>query len=434
MPTAKTILSQFVEEQGIGRVGATSAAGSTTTLVDASSRFAGPKSGNEWERGSPIRVTSGAAGAASGDAIGQNTELSDSEPATGTLTVSPAITTPGTAPVSFFILHRRYADHADRLFEALSRGLNRWARRRMKVPLTFVTDGDLLGSAVGTYWTGTTATPTYSDLSHPNGYYTRVLNIVTSGANGYAVPANIPCHPSETWDLVTWMRANAATSTAELIIRDVTNSAVITPTIETGALTTTSRSLTLVKISFEIPTGCYLWVPRLTGQENPATVQFGPVIAAPRETKRYTSQAHFEFPSEAGKFFAANLPSGTDQGPEEISFDEMPYACDIEQLGWGLGFGFRTTPDFPLYYEALLGYADLTAEADSTYCPEDLALAAMGREFWQTLQTRDMRDDGSSPWDRKVKTAEDTWKRLSGHFGPERIVNVRRAYQGRVIL
>ena len=40
MPTAKTILSQFVEEQGIGRVGATSAAGSTTTLVADRGRIA----------------------------------------------------------------------------------------------------------------------------------------------------------------------------------------------------------------------------------------------------------------------------------------------------------------------------------------------------------------------------------------------------------
>ena len=434
MPTAKTILDSFIEEHGIGRIGATSTAGSVTTLVDGSSRFAGPKSGNEWTRGDPIRVTSGAAGAASGDAIGQNTELSDYTPATGTLTVLPAITTPGAAPVSFWIIRRKFADHPDRLFEALSRGLNRWARRRMKVPLTFIPDGDLLGAAVATFWTGTTATPTYSDLAHPNGYYTRVLNIVTSAANGYASPASIPCHPGETWDVLTWMRANAATSTAQLIIRDVTNTAVITPTVEIGALTTASRSLVLVKISFVIPSGCFLWTPRLAGQENPSTVQFGPVIAAPRETLRYTSQAHFEFPSQAGRFFAALLPSGTNQGPEEISFDERAYACDIEQLGWGLGFGFRQTPAFPLYYEALLGYADLAAEADNTHCPEDLALAAMGREFWQTLQSRDMRDNGSSPWDGKVSESLDRWKVFAGQFGPERIPLVKKTYQGRVAL
>jgi hypothetical protein len=345
----------------------------------------------------------------------------------------PAITAPGT-PVSFAIVRRKFADHFDRLFEALSRGLNRWARRRMKVPLTFVTDGDLLGSAVGTYWTGTTATPTYADLAHPNGYYTRVLNIVTSGANGYAVPANIPCHPAETWDLVTWMRADAASSTAELIIRDVTNTAVITPTIEQGAVTTVSRSLVMVKISFVIPTGCYLWVPRLAGQENPATVQFGPIIAAPRDAKQYTSQAHFEFPARVGRFYVANIPSGTNQGPEELTFNEVMYDCEIEQVGWGLGFQFRSTPLFPLYYEALLGYADLSSETDSTHCPEDLALAAMGREFWLTLQSRDMREDGKSPWDARVKQSAEKWKVFEGRFGPQQLPQVRRMFEGAVVL
>jgi hypothetical protein len=230
------------------------------------------------------------------------------------------------------------------------------------------------------------------------------------------------------------MRADAASSTAELIIRDVTNGAVITPTIEQGALTTTSRSLVCVKLNFVIPSGCFLWVPRLAGQENPATVQFGPVLAAPRDTRRYTSQAHFEFPSHTGRFFSATIPSGTDQGPEEIDYIERAYACDIEELGWGLGFAFRQQPDFPLYYEAMLGFPDVTAEADATYCREDLALAALGREFWQTLQGRDMRDDGTSPWDHREDLAMDRWMVLSGHFGSERIPVVRRAYAGRVLL
>jgi hypothetical protein len=190
----------------------------------------------------------------------------------------------------------------------------------------------------------------------------------------------------------------------------------------------------MVRIHFEIPTGCTQWALRLAGQENAATVQMGPVIAAPRDATRYTSQAHFEFPSRAGRFFVGNVPSGTDQGPEEMTFDEVAYACDMEQLGWGLGFQFRSAPLFPLYYEALLGYADLTSETDSTHCPEDIALAAMGREFWQTLQSRDARENGSSPWDAKVQMAEDRWRVFDGHFGPIPVPVWKRSFEGAVSL
>lgn len=424
MPTAKTLLDQFTEEQRIGKLGTTSATGDSTSVIDGSTRFAGPKSGNEWARGDPIRITSGTR-------INENTEMSDYEPASGDFTVLPALTGAPASSADFRICKKKYVDHQDRLYEALSRGLNRWAKRRMKVPLTYVTDGDLLGAAVATYWTGTNATPTYVDLAHPNGHYTRVLNIVTSAANGYAVPASIPVHPGDQWDFLTWMRANAAASTAEIIFIDVSNSnAVITASYSAGAATTSSRSLIEVRGTLTIPTGCTLLQIRLSGQENPATVQFGPFIAAPQQNYQYATQARFEWPSRAGKFFTRYPGGGTADGPEAGAYEPLDIAYpDMEQVGWGIAFQFRDQTPFPLYYEDLLGYADLSAEADSTHCPEDLALAAMAREFWTNLALQHPKNE---EFKARAREAMAYWPEANRQFGPKMRPGVQKAYSGGV--
>lgn len=431
--TGKTLIDEFVKDWRIGKVGAATAAGSTTTVVDGSARFKGPFAGNEWARGDPIRIT-GADTLSANNRTGEESLVDAYAPATGTFTVTPALTGAPGAGAPFVIVRRKYVDSVARLYEALSRGMNRWARRRMRIPLTYVTDGDLLGSAVATYWTGTNATPTYSDLSHPNGFHSRVLNIVTSAAGGYAVPAQIPCHPADVWDFAVWMRAAAASSTAELIIRDITNGAVITPTFISGAATSSSRAFVLVRGFFTIPTGCYLWQPRLSGQENPATVQFGPFIAAPQGAQEYTLQAYADNEHELGNFQGAIWPAGTDVGPEGIQYVPRRYGVEVEHLGFGLSFQFREVPEFPVYYEGLLGYASMSAETDSTHCPQNLALAAMAYEFWPSLADAHRDAKGQSPYDTQARRAREEWAEFGGNFGPSAEPTVRSSYGGAVVL
>jgi hypothetical protein len=432
MPTGKTLIDQFVEEQRIGRLGVTTSAGDSSSIIDLT-RFGGPFAANEWTRGDPVRVTSGAR-------AGEPAFFDELDPATGDMTVSPVLTGAPGSGASFLIVRRKYADSIDRLYEALSRGLNRYARRRMKVGLTYLPDGDLLGAAVGTFWqegAGLDASyPVYLDLAHPNGFYTRVLDILTDATNGYAQNITpVPCHPGDVWDFSTWLRAGAASSTAELQIRDLIAGTAITPTLRAGALTTTSRSLVELAGEFVVPAACTLWGIRLVGQESAARVQMGPFLAAPRGARTYTSQAYFAYPIDAGEFYTRGRLTGTDAGPEQASYDKLELACDIDQLGWGLAFNFGEAPAFPLYFEALLGYADLTSETDSTHCPEDLALLAMECEFYESLAKATRDDKGRSPFDGAAADAIAKWQAYKDRRGnaPAKLT-VRREYSGPVQL
>lgn len=430
MATALTILQQLIEQYELGRVGTADGTPTTTQIVDAD--FSGPFSNTrDWARGDVVRALKASDSTVSGS------YADDFAAATGTFTLLPALTAIA-AGDTFYVVRQKYARRHDSLLDALNRGLKRWGRSRMKVPLTYVPDGDLLGSVLTTAWTlGASTTGAYADLSHPEGWFRRVVSLSRSGGPVSITNKNaIPCHPGDVWELITWQKCDAATVTNVLSLTDITNSATITPTVSYGALSTSSTAWVETRLQFTIPTGCYGWKLTATRAESTnANIYLGPVITAPRGARRYASQAHFLYPQDAGKFFTRSQGmSGSVEAPEYAAFDEIMLAADIDQLGWGLAFQFDDGAPFPLYFEGMLGTPTLADEYASTYVETNVAVEAAWCELVRGLRERD-RDDktGQSQWDAALAQAEQALGQAQETFNAPQEVSVSYAYTPRRI-
>ncbi len=438
--TLATILAQVVEEFDLGKVGLTTAAGSVTTLVDAT-RFAGPFAGNEWPRGSPIRITSGTR-------IGDVSYLSDYAPSTGTLTVLSANAfggAPGSG-ASFVIGDGSKLDSFDRLIEAANRALNRLTERHMRVPLTFVPDGDLLGALITTFWSEQNDINTwaYRDLTHPTAYYSRVIRVVTNGVNGFIVgAAPMPAHPGETWDFQYFMRACDASSTALFAIINGITFDAITPTFDTtghtfsaGNARVTSQSFIEVRGSFEVPADCTLIEIDMGGAENPATVEFGPIIMAPRGVRTYAGQAWLEKLRSVGKLWTEerrDAAGASVAGPESRAW--MPSSSKLiaqDQYGWGQGFTFDGEPEFPIYADMTLAYPDLSADTDTTAAPEDLIVAATALEFFEWADRKERMklgpDARRTRFSGMLEKAEMRWIQVNSDRNAPKRISVKKRY------
>ncbi len=430
--TLATILKDLVREYGLGRSGLTTSGGSTTTIID-SSNFAGPLPGGMFPNGSPVRVTSGTD-------IGQNTYKSGIDPSTGTITVSPALTgTPGSS-ASFIVSN--VVDHCDRLVEAINRALTRRISRWLKVPLTDVPDGDFLGTTVSDHWAATNATLTYQTLSMVNGIAQRVLQVVTTAANGFGQSDPIPVMPLETRNFMLFMRnANSTVTTvntAAITIRDLTNGANITPTFTVGTATSASHAFITVKGQYSIPAGCSQIAYQLGAQENTATVQFACLVDNGSDQRTFFAQPHLATEDDISTLYLAS-PGTPTSGPEDMAFS--PISDDgysINNYGWGLAFDFTTEPPmFPMFYDEYSFFTPLSADTDTTDADEEIVILGAAIELFKMLVEQN-KDNQVSRYGRRIPThwevaqqrAEALWQtpRLQRLIAPRR-VSIRRTYR-----
>lgn len=285
--TLKQIRDRLLQETGLGKVGSITSGTSSTVFVSDTATFHTATTGAEWPPGSVVRITSGSA-------AGSVCKVSKFDPTTGTFTLVNTMSATPTNGDAFVI--SRKVENIDRIDEAINRALLNRCSRWMLVPATFVPDGDMLntGSSALTNW-GTTSSATASKvvLSYPEVFAAQALHCVTSGANGYVQGDAINVVESSTsgegWIFLTFLRAAAASSTAQFDVWDVTNNAAVTiswlyPTPTTAKNTTTSREFITIGGTFVIPANCTQIAPRLTGVENPATVELGPIIMMPQRT------------------------------------------------------------------------------------------------------------------------------------------------------
>jgi len=377
----KTILEDFVHEYAVGRKGVCTSAGSTTTAIDVVN-FGGPFSGGTWPNGSPIRFTSGSG------VVGENTYKAGLDTSTGTLTLNPAV---ASVPNGATFVISRDVDHIDRIIEACQRCLTRRASRWMKVPLTDVPDGDFLGSTVSDHWTASNATVVYTELSMVNGYAQNALRVTTSSGNGYAGSDNIPVIAGSTRQGTSFMRnANATpgtSNTAKLVLMDQTNNAVITPTFTVGAASTTSHSHVNIAYTYQVPATCSQVQYRLSGVESGAVVEFGPVIDAEVGQQVYNGQPHFLTTDDFGALYTVRFPSVL-SGPEGNIF--TPVVSDgitLDSHSYGISFDFQNMPypGFPVFYDEYSFYPSISADTDTTDCPEELVIKGMAVELFSML-------------------------------------------------
>ncbi len=387
MPTLATVLADFIKEYGSGIAGKCTSNGTTTTLID-TSNFKAPVPGGLYPNGCPVRMTSGAN-------AGANTYKSGLDPTTGTITLADTLGAGASASGDTFVIST-LVNHIDRLKEACNRALTRRTWRWMKVPLSFVPGGDILGATpAADGYTVVNATSAYQSLAHPEAFY-EVAHIVSpSSPNGYAQTAVFDATAGDTWQFFTFYRA-IGTGAASLDFRDITNNASITPTMQYGTATTPSAAFLVATGTILIPAGCEQIAVREVGATSGQTYAFGPMVMAPQGTDSYTTEPHLRVWDDISTYYSLKIDGTT---PATVSVWDLEYqpASDdgitYDNLGWGIGINWQQAPDFPVFYDELSLFPALVNDADVTNCDEELLIHAMGVELFSML----IRQSGEKP-------------------------------------
>jgi len=228
-------------------------------------------------------------------------------------------------------------------------------------------------------------------------------------------------------------------------VRDVTNGADITPSFTQGAASTAVTTWTEIACSVTAPAGCYEVDFRFLntgGTLGTAGIEVVPQIACVRGKYEFATQPPLDaIPKLIGNFYTRRATGSSPEHPAMAVYDEVPLACDVENMGWGFSLRFRQGIPFPLYYEQLMSYPALVLDADTTACPEDLALAAMAAEFFEWADLTERRTNQNvvvrgrrmslSRWETDKQDAWQQLRLLQKAYGAEVKLVRRRAYQGK---
>jgi hypothetical protein len=267
----RSLIERFLRETGLGDYG-TATGGSTSTLIDTtllqSTEYPENYRKGEWLR---ISFDAGAAGAAP---QGEIRSVTKDEPEQGKLTVGTPFSA---APASGDKYQTFRQLHPQRLLDFIDQILTNDLWLPAWQLLTEVPDGDMEQSNT-TDWVGTNATVTKA-TAEPALNGSRWLSVATTSANGYAESGTIRVIPGKTYHLSALVRTSAASTTAELIAYDKTNSAAITS--KTSVLQNTAR----LWFKFAAPATCYQVSVRLANQENSKTSLWDDVVCFREGTK-----------------------------------------------------------------------------------------------------------------------------------------------------
>jgi|GEM_PF-3662518 len=358
-------MQKIAQETGLGTL-VTLTGGSATTLIDTSSVLTGPYSAQRFAKGSPVRYTT-----LNGAASSECTAVSDYNPATGTITLSPATTASKAADKAIIWSG---IDHPDRVTEAIDRGLTRHCFHWVPVPLTDVPDGDMGDSGVTLWGTAVDCTTTKVSMAWPMSFGQRYMFTNLSGANGYQPSAAIPCQEGDGWKLDVLVYV--VSGTAVLSAYDQTNSAAITLNGDGGSYAGTGWKR--LRNTFSVPSGCETLTIRLGGTGATDDVYWTSVVAHPLNRRRFT------------------LPSRVTRDPGEVLIRRGEEYEDMRLLSYGSGASIAQSPvglavelptaaGDPVYVEVAEPYDALATDAATTDCAEELAVIAGIYELYKLL-------------------------------------------------
>src|SRR3990167_8420909 len=357
--TLASLLSDIAEETDLGLV-ISAGTGTTTTITEADtgvSELRGPFTGAKIPIGSPVTVITGGT-------VGEDTYVSNFVSSTGVVTLLPAITTGATG----FIIWKPNTMHGKNVEKAISRAHQK-CRRWMKVPLTYVPDGEMLAATIADYWTASAGTASYQSLATPEiaGRVIQISHSSTATLTGNTIPARA----GEVWRFETAIRATSDGDTAALTWRETLLAADITVTYEVGDGSTTARSFQTQRGYFTVPgntDAAASIAPRLTVSGSGTMVaQMAPIIAYPQDAMSFPFTNRVLGTERIGNFFHARN-GGTASGPDERSYTD-PITTDGRKAtfsgeGDHLVVSFNFLPVEPVYYDELVYGGALTAMTD----------------------------------------------------------------------
>lgn len=264
--TRQEVMAAFLRKTGLGVTG-TASGGSTTTIDDTSRLLSSQMTTNEWV-GGWARIAKNA------NSVGNAPEtqvraISAFDPATNARVTVDAYT----AAVEASDLYELWTNPNPLVVIDL---LNEVMTEELKYPcytvLTEVPDGDMEQSNT-TDWGSSNAT--ISKQSNTL-FGIRCLRVLATAASAYANTAtNIDVEPSRGYHVSAVVRCQDASTTATLLVRDVTNGATI------DSKTVSNLYPARVYFDFETPAGCKQITIRLMTNEDTKYTEWDEVCLQP---------------------------------------------------------------------------------------------------------------------------------------------------------
>ena len=395
--------------------GATTAVGSTTTLVD-TALYSSARDQFIRQRDIVAIMEDGTSNKARGDR-----RVATGPPdSSGVLTVSPAFSAIIDSSIDYQIWDADgpSPDLIDRMIDlALREDCWRW----LKTPITYVPGGhvdegmvintDEIDDAAGLkLWTlANSAKATLPSLAPPDEFVRRVIRVTGSGAiNGYleSRPLDVDVENRSAWNIHALVRAGPDTDACRIVIRDLTNTADITPTT---ALTRTREAFALLESSFTIPTNCEQIAIRLQVDADGDIGDFAWVQAWPSGQTRFSLPPHIVSKDHVGSVFAL-------WGNTFDEFRPVPWGGSVERrdvAGTGVSLVLNPAPGaarvwfyekdtFPTLTSATPAATD---DDNTTWAAPEWVIAAAEYEIYKTLSRRDQKE-APGRWDGLLLDAE----------------------------
>ena len=372
--TLKTILENLCDDYGIGRYGTNT--GTSASAITDDVRFGGADGAKDITVGCSVFVTGGSAESAPDD---EEVRLS-SHPklSTGVMNLDPALTAALANNDTFVIAFKPLTFKAGAgpysIIAKLNQVLTEFQFEKRIVPITSVTDGDMLASGTSD-WTavdggGGSNDPTLAKAAASFPLGERVLRVTNhaTGAGDYARSATIPVEENVSYYLEALGMIGASGVAADagtLVLYDVTNGAAIA--LDNSVIDRFEPERLVNTVT--MPPGCEQVQIRLTCTAVNDIIEWGYVIFRKGSVREFVLA---DRPQRVMKLGRLLIPSTTAWGTRGI-WDEIP--SKMQALGAGLWqYQIERSASGSLWYEEFVQPAALSLSTDTTQIPaEDVA-------------------------------------------------------------
>jgi len=268
-------------------------------------------------------------------------------------------------------------------------------------------------------------------LGFPMEFARDSILVTNSGANGGAESFSIYTQPGKSFYL--WVPVSGRTGTAEVVVRDITNSADITLN---GTSTLTGRGWSAIEVTGQIPSGCYEITIRLQAQGASDIAEYGPICFHWQEQRRISLPARVVSREWVGPVQRLTNQAIADDNWAQEDINEV-LGVRVEQVSDNVQLRFNeplsTQPHFYLeraYYSALSATyitdaARATGDAATTLCPTDYVVPAMTKLLAEQYRIKHSWD--SEFWDGVLQQATRELAIKEKLYGPKTKARIERA-------
>jgi hypothetical protein len=389
------------------RRGTTTAAPTTTTVTDSaiySSAISHP-----IRQGDILIITDVNSSGGDDTLRGQRRYVFGPPSTTGVITVSPAFSgTPDADTSRTYEVWSGDGPHPDQIDELIDQALEEdcWYWRLSPLCQWYGCDIESLAVSAGnlvdalatgtTLWTATSATPSLPNLDPSDRLGRRAIRVTATATPGYLESAGIDVDPDNgaEWRIFCLVRALAtatgnAGGAASIVLRDLTNSATITPST---TLAWTRRGWGILESSFTVPATCNKIALRLQADTNTQVADFIPQVWQTRQ-RLFALPPRLATKEHVGKLMQLTGSLYSDLDPDR--WDGNYERRDLMGRGVQLWLDPAASSDRLWYYEKA-SYPSLTSDPAvagdddaATWCPEPYIVAATQYEMYRYLAQRD---------------------------------------------